>query len=79
MTQGQKILSEVGTERVLQDRQWGGPDHDDHHTKNEWRWFIVKQMGEPTVSSEDFEHRMIKAAALAVAAVESSRRKRGIA
>jgi hypothetical protein len=66
-------------ERVAQDNQWGGKEHDDSHERFEWLNYIAKQtrMGLSVAHNpEQFEARMIKIAALAVAAIESSRRQR---
>ena len=66
------IWNEILKERNLQDRQWGGPEHDDEHNSRDWIIFIVKQLGKASVpwSEGNFKIRMIKVAALAVAALE---------
>ena len=85
------VLQEVSTRCASQDAQWGGPEHDDLHTKSEWLNFIndfllrarygnVTTRGaftpkEPEVSIA-FENHLIDVAALAVQAIQSSRRKR---
>lgn len=74
---GDTVFDEVRAERVRQDRQWGGAAHDDIHDRLEWCRYIDKQILFAIRHDSDpveFENRMIKAAALAVAAIESSRR-----
>ena len=70
------IVAEIERERAAQDRQWGGPTHDDSHNRLDWCEYIRKQAGLAlrATNGREFEERMIKAAALAVAAIESSRR-----
>lgn len=77
----EKIFTEIAFERSKQDLQWGGPSHDDSHSLLDWPDFIEKQTNAARESLFDitkFETRMIKIAALAVASIESSRRRRGI-
>ena len=61
------IIAEVLHERVRQDRQWGGPEHDDTHSADDFAMFIRRQANR---LHEDPRGRMVKIAALAVAAVE---------
>jgi hypothetical protein len=71
------IFDLIDQERQSQDAQWGGAIHDDSHDLSAWHWFISKQLKlTDTRIPEIFEHRMVKVAALAVAAIESSRRQR---
>lgn len=63
-----QLIMEIETERDDQDEQWGGPDHDDDHDENDWVKYIRKQIDK---KDERFRERMIKVAALAVAAIES--------
>jgi hypothetical protein len=72
------VLTAVAEERKRQDTQWGGPDHDDRHTGQEWAGLITKQLGSALGYWMIYEDCMLKAAALAVAAVQHARRKRGI-
>ena len=69
---GQFIIEVLG-ERVLQDNQWGGTAHDDLHNHKDWRSYIRYQLR----ADGPFEKRLIKVAALAMAAFESNRRKHG--
>lgn len=76
------IFGEITRERASQDEEWGGATHDDSHERYEWAVFIRKQnnLGEQaayySTKAEEFESRMVKVAALALAAIESSRRQR---
>lgn len=63
-------------ERIRQDRQWGGAEHDDQHGRDAWACFIKKQLGMLYSGKSDWEERMIKIGALAMAAVASDRRLR---
>jgi hypothetical protein len=67
----ERFIDEMLSERREQDAQWRGPDHDDEHKHEDWRRYIRHQLR----SGGDFEMRMKKVAALAMAAYESSRRK----
>ncbi len=64
--------------REAQDAKWGGPDHDDTHTWDDWCFFIGKWISPEKnycLSHGEFEVNMIHVAALAIAAIQSSRRK----
>lgn len=65
------IVDQIVEERWRQDGQWGGPAHDDEHDQVEWKRLIHRQL----LHSEDFEKMMVKVAALAIAAIQSNRRK----
>lgn len=69
------IFEEVGLERMHQDTKWGGPVHDDQHALGDWIDFIDEQQARAFEPHEGRE-RLIKIAALAVAAVQSLDRKR---
>jgi hypothetical protein len=89
---------EIEACRVAQDKQWGGPEHDDTHGYTDWCEYVQKfinraklnamePLGHPGgpgwISSmrypqTNFEHNLVCIAALAVAAIQSSRRKRGL-
>ena len=71
------IYEGIDAVRDSQDRKWGGPAHDDKHTRHDWIAFAVKQLGkamEYNASPGDFNSAMIQAAAVCVAAVESNNR-----
>ena len=67
------ILKEIVAERVNQDRKWGGPEHDDEHRPEEWAAFIVDHAAKAGIHEDprEFRRRMVRVAALAVAAIES--------
>ena len=77
------IVREIAAERRAQARQWGGPKHDDQHEAGDWFAYIVKQVRTAVEDRELFGNsslfknrsRLIKIAALAVAATESYDRK----
>lgn len=67
------ILMLVNQERLRQDAEWGGPDHDRKHNSHDWIAYIVKHTGKAVMTPfrpETFVTSMLKVAALAVAAVE---------
>jgi len=68
-----KVIAQVIQERRMQDRQWGGAEHDDQHSNFDWFRFIDYQWGR--MNNENRRECLIKIAALAVAAVESLDRK----
>lgn len=37
------IMADIGKERLAQDRQWGGPEHDDQHHEYDWLNFMGHQ------------------------------------
>lgn len=81
------VLEAIQAERARQDAQWGGPAHDDAHSLFDWIDFIVAQAekfgrqtvarGEAYWTTPDARQRLVKIAALAVAALESLERKDG--
>jgi len=70
------VYQEILAERILQDQQWGGSTHDDNHRPDEWCLYIDKQrrLARDADDPRAYESRLIKIAALAVAAIQSSRR-----
>lgn len=66
-----RALSDVLKERHRQDAKWGGPEHDDEHTPDEWERFIMKRIPLESANDPTFRQRMVEVAALAVAAIES--------
>lgn len=67
----QAIYNEIRDERDKQDKEWGGPIHDDDHTVNDFIAFITKHAGKAVDGSvQDQRHQMIRVAATAVAVVE---------
>lgn len=68
----EKIIKEIKAERAAQDSQWGGPEHDDEHSTEDFMRFIRLQEAKCEYGrGHDVRERFIKIAALAVAAVES--------
>jgi len=77
-------LKNILQERDEQDKQWGGPAHDDKHAFHDWANFIDKQISAvtyqsifPEVNVEKIRQHYVKAAALALAAIESIDRVHG--
>lgn len=80
----EKLLQEIVHERQHQDAMHGGPAHDDTYERHDWIQLICDYASSPRMRTvkaaetpEQFEKHMIQVAALAVAAIQSSRRKRG--
>lgn len=78
------IIAEIHAERDKQDAQWGGPEHDDGHTSDEWFGFIEKQTSAYRAEASPYvamdasaRGRLVKVAALAIAAIEAIDRNRG--
>ena len=77
---------ELRARRNEQDLQWGGPADDDKYHRSDWLQFIFESWGRRWTirygrvqrSPEEFENAMLHIAALAIAAIQSSRRKRGV-
>lgn len=78
----EKIVVDVMAERDRQDQQWGGPGHDDTHSGDQWLGYIAHQLARAhhetmsddatqVVDPEGYRQRLVKAAALAFAAIES--------
>jgi len=68
-------LNDIGIERAKQDIKWGGPEHDDQHGVLDWVALIAVQLEKVMKPGADFNQRMIKIAALAIAAMEANSRK----
>lgn len=74
------IVAEVIVERVQQDVQWGGPEADDSRTPQQWLGYIERQLRKVAHPTEqptpaNFRERMVKVAALALAALQADARK----
>lgn len=71
------IFAEIIDERIAQDQQWGGPEHDDEHNPIDWLNFVNDRLGDVSpfdYSPEALAHyrrRLVQTAALAVAALQS--------
>lgn len=70
-------FNEIGVERAKQDLQWGGPEHDATHSRLDWISLIAAQLEKAALPHEEFKERMVKVAALAVAAMEADSKKGG--
>ena len=77
-----RVLSEVEERRKEQDAKHGGPKHDDLHIPMDWVLYVEKFLKRADecavwpVDQDGFENNLLDIAALAVAAIQSSRRKR---
>jgi hypothetical protein len=75
---------ELKERRDKQDAEHGGPEHDDTHTPGQWVSYIRQFAGRAEyqsqfpddLSRDRYEDNLFDVAALAVAAIQSSRRKR---
>jgi hypothetical protein len=70
-----EIYAQVEQERVAQDKEWGGPEHDDENTAGGWLEILRKHWAKANAAPLDhheplFRQQMIRVAALAVATVE---------
>ncbi len=66
------IYSEIQTERNQQDVRYGGAEHDDTHSKDDWASFIQEHNDRAfNETGADRRYELIRVAALAVAAIES--------
>lgn len=75
------IFAGIMRKRADQDKQWGGPDHDDTHTPADWCEFIQKFRNRAEFMGirgrhENYENALFDILGLATAAIESCRRKR---
>src|ERR1051325_5960882 len=75
-------IHQIVEERRRQDAQWGGPEHDDHHSRREWLGFIDehvtrarKALGRASRvnmslrDADEYRKQLVEIAALAIAAV----------
>ncbi len=70
------VFSDILRRRIYQDEKWGGPEHDDSETQENWQSYITEYANATGRAEQyDFRKRMIDVAALAIAAVESHDRK----
>jgi hypothetical protein len=82
MDMSEKAYLDIKAERERQDALWGGPSHDDNHDALDWLEFIDYQVTR-THDAVNFPYevdwtareRLVKIAALAVAAIESIDRR----
>jgi hypothetical protein len=76
-----RVVNEVSSERKRQDDEWGGTEHDDQHDTRDWTGFLLDQCYRTDKAAmrgdlSEYRERLVKVAALAIAAVESFDRKR---
>lgn len=69
-------------ERHAQDNEWGGPDHDDEIYADGWHRILLRHvpflLDGRALPRADYRQRLVKIAAVAVAAIESYDRKGGM-
>ena len=70
------VYDEIRMERNRQDEQWGGRAHDDKHLSDDWLSYIECQLDrvefyDGEEPDANYRQRLIKIAAIAIAAVES--------
>lgn len=64
-----KLLQIINEELESQYDLWGGPDHDDQHTGNDWVSYIVRQLGTASRTYESQHYDMYRLALLKVIAL----------
>ncbi len=74
------VLLDIERERVAQDKQWGGPEHDDEHSGSDFVRFIREHTDRARKAInagdlDEYRKQLIEIAALAVAATESLDRR----
>jgi hypothetical protein len=83
------IFAGIMRRRAEQDKQWGGPEHDDTHTPMDWFELIkkfnslamgawIQHIDGKLPDASKYESRLFDILALATVAIESSRRKRAV-
>lgn len=70
------IFAAIIAERVAQDKEWGGHGHDTEHRLEDWLEYIDKQCSKAYTdmyrrNTEEAKQRLVKIAALAIAALEA--------
>jgi hypothetical protein len=74
-----KVLDRISFERIRQDKLWGGPDHDDKHSNDEWYNIMLSQLVAATKALKGGDEseaniQLIHTAATIAAWVESRER-----
>ncbi len=67
------IYAEINIEREKQNRMWGGEEHDDCNTPNDWIALVSKHIGRAVHwpwNVRTFRYQMVIVAAVSVAAIE---------
>jgi hypothetical protein len=74
----ESVIEEINRERAYHDAKWGGAAHDDRETTANWQYYLREySQGEGRGKGRDFRTRMVKTAALAIAAIEAYDRADG--
>jgi hypothetical protein len=78
MSLSTQVMQDIAVERDTQDRQWGGASHDDTHVMADWHQYINYQSDKllfeaifPEPDLMECRDRLVKIAALAIAAIDS--------
>lgn len=75
------IVEDIRKERTAQDREHGGPEHDDALSQWQWVALLTRHVGlavcdgAPLANSGRFKRQMVCVAALAIAAIQSMERQ----
>lgn len=70
------LAAEIAAERTRQELQHGGDDNDDNNSYHDWAKFISYQLDRGRYEQpSEMRERLVKVAALAVAAIESYDRR----
>lgn len=70
MISREQIYCDIEHERYNQDQQWGGTEVDKTRSSDDWFIYIRKQVNSGILNKEEAKSRLVKVAALAVAALE---------
>lgn len=72
-----RIYAQVEEEREKQDREYGGPSHDDVHIEQDWVGFLLLHVNRARLAGTGsvYRYQLIRVIALAVAAIEVYDRK----
>jgi hypothetical protein len=71
-----RILYEIEDERKRQDQLWGGREHDDTHDEWDWLQYLTRMLEKTdrAILNQNmpvYRERLVKLAAIAIAAAES--------
>ncbi len=76
------IFGQVSEAREEQDRQWGGPEHDDTRSRAAWLILIEEHLArargdaDGVKDADEWRRRVVSIAAVAIAAIEAHDRRR---
>ena len=68
------VISLIEAERIDQEIQWGGAEHDDTLEHLDWIGIICNQLQNAVDDDKQWRKRMVKVVAVGVAALESNDR-----